>query len=151
KHEALEPFRHPQYDEIFMVSTIPVNGKPSASENVGRHWHSDLSYTLHPAMGSLFHCQVVPDVGGDTLFASTTAAYESLSEKMKEIIDGLWAVHDYLATPTQKLKSPEVLARLRELHKPIAQPLVLTHPVTGRKALYIAETLITQFVGMTPE
>ena len=151
KHEALEPFRHPQYDEIFMVSTIPVNGKPSASENVGRHWHSDLSYTQHPAMGSLFHCQVVPDVGGDTLFANTVAAYDALSAKMKEVIDGLWGVHDYLATPTQKLKSPEVLARLRELHRPIAQPLVLTHPVTGRKALYIAETLITHFVGMTPE
>ena len=151
KHEALEPFRHPQHDEIFMVSTIPVNGKPSASENVGRHWHSDLSYTLHPAMGSLFHCQIVPEVGGDTLFASTTAAYESLSDKMKEMIDGLWGVHDYLATPTQKLKSPEVLARLRELHHPVAQPLVLTHPVTSRKALYIAETLITHFVGMTPE
>lgn len=151
KHEALEPFRHPQYDEIFMVSTIPVNGKPSASENVGRHWHSDLSYTQHPAMGSLFHCQVVPDVGGDTLFANTVAAYDALSDKMKEVIDGLWGVHDYLATPTQKLKSPEVLARLRELHRPIAQPLVLTHPVTGRKALYIAETLITHFVGMTPE
>lgn len=151
QHAALEPFRHPQYDEIFMVSTIPVNGKPSASENVGRHWHSDLSYTLHPAMGSLFHCQVVPDVGGDTLFASTTAAYESLSDRMKELIDPLWSVHDYLSTPTQKLKSPEVLQRLRELHRPIAQPLVLTHPVTGRKALYIAETLITHFVGMTPE
>ena len=151
KHEALEPFRHPQYDEIFMVSTIPVNGKPSASENVGRHWHSDLSYTLHPAMGSLFHCQVVPDVGGDTLFANTVAAYVSLSDKMKEVIDPLWAVHDYLATPTQKLKSPEVLQRLRELHHPVAQPLVLTHPVTGKKALYIAETLITHFVGMTAE
>jgi taurine dioxygenase len=151
RHEALEPFRHPQYDEIFMVSTIPVNGKPSASENVGRHWHSDLSYTSHPAMGSLFHCQQVPEVGGDTLFANTVAAYDALSDKMKEVIDDLWGVHDYLATPTQKLKSPEVLARLRELHRPIAQPLVLTHPVTGRKALYIAETLITHFVGMTPE
>ncbi len=151
QHEALEPFRHPQYDEIFMVSTIPVNGKPSASENVGRHWHSDLSYTLHPAMGSLFHCQEVPEVGGDTLFANTVAAYDALSEGMKELIDGLWGVHDYLATPTQKLKSPEVLERLRQLHRPVAQPMVLTHPVTGRKALYIAETLITHFVGMTPE
>ena len=151
KHEALEPFRHPQHDEIFMVSTIPVNGKPSVSENVGKHWHSDLSYTLHPAMGSLFHCQVVPEVGGDTLFASTTAAYESLSDKMKEVIDPLWAVHDYLSIPTQRLKPPEILARLRELNPPVAQPLVLTHPVTGRKALYIAESLISHFVGMTAE
>ncbi len=90
-------------------------------------------------------------MGGDTLFANTVAAYEALSDKMKEVIDDLWAVHDYIALPTQRLKRPEIRERLRELNPPVAQPLVLKHPVTGKKALYIAESLIPHFVGMTPE
>ena len=47
-HEAIKPLRHPEFPELFVLSTIPVNGKPSVTENVGRHWHSDLSYTTRP-------------------------------------------------------------------------------------------------------
>lgn len=49
-HETLQPFRHPDHPELFVLSTIPLNGKPSVSENVGRHWHSDLSYPLRPPL-----------------------------------------------------------------------------------------------------
>src|SRR5258707_1341606 len=53
-HEKMKAYRHPEHPELFVVSTIPVDGKPSVSENVGRHWHSDLSYTLRPPLGSVF-------------------------------------------------------------------------------------------------
>lgn len=151
KHPNLAPFRHPRYDEIYMVSTIPSDGKPSPSEKLGRHWHSDLSYTLYPAMGSLFHCQECPEVGGDTIFASITSAYDTLSDKMKEVIDGLWCEHDYMAISGGRHLSPEVAAQMRKLNPPVAQPLVRTHPVTGRKAIYIANRVITRIIGMTPE
>ena len=151
RHPNLAPFRHPQYDEIYMVSTIPSGGKPSPSEKLGRHWHSDLSYTLYPAMGSLFHCQVCPEVGGDTIFASITAAYDDLSDAMKEMIDPLWCEHDYMAISGGRHLSPEVAAQMKKLNPPVAQPLVRTHPVTGRKALYIASRVITHIIGMTPE
>lgn len=151
RHPNLAPFRHPQYDEIYMVSTIPSNGKPSPSEKLGRHWHSDLSYTLNPAMGSLFHCQTCPEVGGDTIFASITSAYDTLSDKMKEMIDGLWCEHDYMAISGGRHLAPEVAAQMKKLNPPVAQPLVRTHPVTGRKALYIANRVITRIIGMTAE
>ena len=151
KHPNLAPFRHPQYDEIYMVSTIPSNGKPSPSEKLGRHWHSDLSYTLYPAMGSLFHCQVCPEVGGDTIFASITSAYDDLSEGMKKMLEPLWCEHDYMAISGGRHLSPEVAAQMKKLNPPVAQPLVRTHPVTGRKALYIASRVITHIIGMTPE
>lgn len=149
QHETLAPFRHPEHPELFVLSTIPVNGKPSVSENVGRHWHSDLSYTLRPALGSIFHALILPEVGGDTLFASMEAAYEALSDKMKEMIDGLEAVHDYMGVENMKKRDPKLVAQLREANPPIAQPLVRVHPETGWKSLYLSEQMTKRIVGMT--
>lgn len=150
QHESLAPWRHPQYNEIFVVSTIPVNGKPSPSENVGQHWHSDLSYTTNPPMGSLFHCHEVPEVGGDTLFSSAVAAYNALSDTMKKLINDLWVVHDFMALPSMKGRDPAVVADLGRRNPPVEQPLVIRHPVSGHKALYISEFMNTHIVGMTP-
>src|SRR3954469_11802065 len=105
-HETLKPFRHPEHPELFVLSTIPVNGKPSVSENVGRHWHSDLSYTTRPPLGSIFHAQILPEVGGDTVFTSMRAAYDGLSQAMKNMIDPLWAVHDYMGVENMKKRDP---------------------------------------------
>jgi taurine dioxygenase len=148
-HETLKPFRHPDHPELFVLSTIPVDGKPSVSENVGRHWHSDLSYTTRPPLGSIFHALILPDVGGDTMFTSMHAAYDALSEKMKQLIEGLEAVHDYMGVENMKKRDPKLVAELREANPPIAQPLVRVHAETGRKALYLSEQMTKRIVGMT--
>ena len=148
-HETLKPFRHPEHAELFVLSTIPVDGKPSVSENVGRHWHSDLSYTLRPPLGSIFHAQVLPDVGGDTMFASMAAAYDGLSEKLKQMIEGVDAVHDYMGVENMKKRDPKLVAQLREANPPVAQPLVRPHWETGRKCLYLSEQMTKRIVGMT--
>jgi taurine dioxygenase len=148
-HETLKPFRHPGHPELFVLSTIPVDGKPSVSENVGRHWHSDLSYTTRPPLGSIFHALTLPDVGGDTMFTSMHAAYDALSDKMKELIEGLEAVHDYMGVENMKKRDPKLVAELREANPPIAQPLVRVHAETGRKALYLSEQMTKRIVGMT--
>src|SRR5690349_1869379 len=149
RHETLKPFRHPEHPELFVLSTIPVNGKPSVSENVGRHWHSDLSYTTRPPLGSIFHALVLPDVGGDTMFTSMHAAYDALSETMKRMIDGLEAVHDYMGVENMKKRDPKLVAELREANPPVAQPLVRVHADTGRKALYLSEQMTKRIMGMT--
>ena len=148
-HETLKPFRHPDHPELFVVSTIPVDGKPSVSENVGRHWHSDLSYTTRPPLGSIFHALVLPDVGGDTMFASMHAAYDALSDKMKALLEGLEAVHDYMGVENMKKRDPKLVAQLREANPPIAQPLVRVHAETGRKSLYLSEQMTKRIIGMT--
>lgn len=107
-HETVKPFRHPDRPELFVLSTIPVDGKPSVSENVGRHWHSDLSYTLRPPLGSIFHAQILPEVGGDTIFTSTEKAYDALSDAMKKVIADLWAVHDYMGVENMKSATPHL-------------------------------------------
>ncbi|MGZ5124152.1 MAG: TauD/TfdA dioxygenase family protein [Burkholderiales bacterium] len=148
-HETLKPFRHPEHPELFVLSTIPVDGKPSVSENVGRHWHSDLSYTLRPPLGSIFHAQILPEVGGDTMFASFAAAYDGLSEKMQQVIEGLEAVHDYMGVENMKKRDPKLVAQLREANPPVAQPLIRAHNETGRKCLYLSEQMTKRIVGMT--
>ena len=148
-NETLVPFRHEKHPELLVLSTIPVEGKPSKSENVGRHWHTDLSYTTRPPLGSLFHCHVIPEVGGDTLFASMTAAYDALSERYKTLVDGLEAIHDYMQVENMKKRDPALVAELRKLNPPVAQPLVRIHPETGRKALYLGEQVARRIVGMS--
>jgi len=148
-HETVAPFRLAGHPELFVLSTIPVNGKPSVSENVGRHWHSDLSYTLRPPLGSIFHAQILPEVGGDTLFTSLQAAYDGLSEKLKEVIEPLWAVHDYMGVENMKKRDPALVAQLKAANPPIAQPLVRVHWETGKKCLYLSEQMTHVIVGMT--
>jgi len=150
-NETLLPFRHAEHPELLVLSTIPVDGKPSKSENVGRHWHTDLSYTTRPPLGSLFHCHIIPEVGGDTVFASMTAAYDALSERYKTLIDGLEAVHDYMQVENMKKRDPALVAELRKLNPPVAQPLVRTHPETGRKGLYLGQQVARRIVGMSEE
>lgn len=149
RHETLIQFRHPDFEELFVLSTIPVEGNPSVSENVGRHWHSDLSYTLRPPRGSIFHAQILPEVGGDTLFTSTAAAYDALSDTLKKILDPLEAVHDYMRVENMKKRDPVLVAALGKANPPVVQPLVRPHEETGRKTLYMGEQVTRQIVGMT--
>ena len=83
RHDALPRDRHPAYPELLRVTNEPnPDGTPSDTRYTGRQWHSDMSFTPCPALGSLLRCFAVPDVGGDTLFASMYMAYETLSDGM---------------------------------------------------------------------
>ena len=84
-------------------------GKPSASKYTGQQWHSDMSFTLVPSLGSLLRGIAIPPVGGDTMFTSMYRAYDALSDGMKKMIDGLHAIH----TGRRKVDDPQA-ARERE-------------------------------------
>jgi taurine dioxygenase len=97
----------------------------------GERWHADLTCNPEPPMGSILYLQTVPAVGGDTLFANMYAAYDALSEPMKAYVAGLTAVHD--GNPLFRSVFPDV-----DRQYPVStHPVVRTHPVTGRKALYV--------------
>ena len=89
------------------------------------------------------------NVGGDTLFASTAAAYDALSEAMKKMIEPLWAVHDYMQGVSMKRRDPAIVAELGTNNPPVAQPIVRVHEETGRKTLYVGDQLTRRIVGMT--
>jgi taurine dioxygenase len=152
RHEALPRDRHPDYPELLLVTNEPnPDGTPSESRYTGRQWHSDMSFTTVPSLGSLLRSHVIPEVGGDTLFANMTMAYESLSEGMKKLIADLHGIH---MSGTRKIANQATGAERAEEQKrinpPVAQPVVRVHPETGRKALYVGEK-VSRFDGMSEE
>jgi taurine dioxygenase len=144
RHDSVPRDRIPGYPELLAVTNDPqAVGVPSDSKYTGQTWHSDLSFTLEPAMGSLLRGVRVPPVGGDTMFANMTLAYEQLSPGMQRLVAGLTGVH-----ATARKMSAEREAEARKLNPPVAQPVVRVHPETGRKSLYIGEK-VERFVELT--
>ena len=81
RHDSLPRDRHPDYPELLLVSNIPEkDGKESASKYTGQQWHSDMSFTLEPSLGSLLRGITIPPVGGDTMFTNMYMAYDTLSD-----------------------------------------------------------------------
>ncbi|MBA4794078.1 TauD/TfdA family dioxygenase [Phenylobacterium sp.] len=146
----------------------PMDGHPNVLElrrepdekatNFGAGWHSDWSFQPEPPAATLLHAQVVPPVGGDTLFADCAAAYDALSPVMKDLLAPLRAVHSASrAYGTQGVFARETEKRTMQIvvspeaDKTHAHPLVRTHPVSGRKALFVSPVYTVGIEGMTPE
>jgi len=146
---ATQPFaRHPDFNEVMVLTNKRTDGQLSKTHNNGQNWHSDLSYTLRPAKGTSVYCMEKPSVGGDTMFANMYLAYESLSPKLRAFLDGLEAVHDASLIQGLEERGPEVASEFRRLNPPVIHPVVRPHPESGKKALYINER-VRQFVGLS--
>lgn len=142
-----QPFnRHPEYDEIFMLSNKPIEGKIPPGSTGGQNWHTDLSYTIRPAKATLVYCVEKPSVGGDTMFANMYDAYETLSPVLQQFLDDREAVHDVNLITAKR--PPEIVAEFARLNPPVIHPAVRTHPESNRKALYV-NPRTRRFVGMT--
>lgn len=102
----------------------------------GEQWHSDVSCDEEPPMASILHLHTVPESGGDTLFASMYNAYDALSEPMKTFLSGLSATHDGEPVYRGRYADRGVEDSLKSYPKAV-HPVVRSHPVSGRKALYV--------------
>jgi len=122
---------------------IPIIKEKDTKFNFGGGWHSDMSYQERPCKATLLHALEVPSRGGDTLFASMTAAYDALSAGMHDLLDGLRAV--FTASKVhgaagfyQNADHPMDMKKNRQKEEArFRHPVVRTHPETGRKALYL--------------
>ena len=142
----------------------PVDGHPEVAEvrkeadqkrNIGNKWHTDHSYDDAPALGSMIYALEVPPAGGDTMFANMSLAYETLSDGMKDMLSKLEAVHSsrHVFGPGIK-SSPDVADRFRNAEQAVqdaVHPVVIRHPDTGRKVLYVNPTFTVRFDGWTEE
>jgi taurine dioxygenase len=141
--------RHAEIKEVFVLSNKKqASGKLFPTYNSGQNWHTDLSYTLRPAKGTAVYCMEKPSVGGDTMFANMYLAYERLSPKMREFLDGLECVHDASLIEGLDKRGPEVANEFRRLNPPVVHPAVRVHQETGRKALYVNER-VRNFLGLS--
>ena len=114
-------------------------------------WHADETFREVPPLGTILRARVVPEVGGDTLFCSMTAAYHGLSERMKQYVHGLEAVHDFKPFRTLFANTNEDRGRLREIEDRFPNPLhpvVRVHPVSGRRVLNVNPQFTVCIAGL---
>lgn len=139
-----------EFNEIAVV-------KKEADEqtNIGGAWHTDHSYDQIPAMGSVLVARELPPHGGDTLWAHMGAAYDALPDDIKEQIEGLEAFHtaDHVYKADGLYAQTDMGKNLRgqDLKTGAIHPVVIRHPQTGRKVLYVNGGFTIHFVGQTRE
>lgn len=143
----------------------PVEGHPEIAtvlkekdqtEAIGEGWHTDHSYDEMPAMGSILRAIEVPPVGGDTLFVSMAAAYEALSPAMRRFLDGLTAVHSSRHVFGAAIQDTEAatsgrLGNAAAATQEARHPLVITHPLSGRRGLYVNPVFTTHIEELGPD
>ena len=134
--------------------TMTVIADGPESPNAADRWHTDVTWIAEPPKCALLHMEEPCEVGGDTLWASATAAYERLSEPMQAFLCGLSAQHSNAGFNQRVLEKagdagPPLVAALEEAYPPVVHPLVRTHPETGKRALLYAAGFIDRVLGVT--
>lgn len=121
---------------------VAIHSDAESKYIAGDDWHSDLTCDAEPPMGSILYLHTVPKTGGDTVFASMYAAYEALSPRMKTYLEGLTAIHDGEHVYRPITNDPNKRFPCN------AHPVVRTHPVTGKKCLFVNQSYVTHIVGI---
>lgn len=156
---VLDQYLHPSHPEILVVSNIIENGRQIGIADAGRYWHSDLSYMTEPSRGSILYAIEIPTKDGqpigDTMWASGAPAYEALDAPMRRRLDGLKAAFS-LSRRFEKLvkdgdKNAAMTDRQKDKVPEVIHPVVRTHPVTGRKSIFVNEGHTSRIVGMPDE
>ena len=135
------------YPEIALVVK-----EPNQTKNIGGGWHTDHSYDEIPALGSMLYAREIPPRGGDTLFASMYAAYDALSDGLKRTLDGLRGVHS--SRHVFGVKRGDLEGRIGNYDaatQDATHPVVITHPESGKKALYVNPGFTVGFDGWTAD
>ena len=115
-------------------------------------WHSDNTFMANPPLGSILRCVQLPATGGDTCFASMYAAYEALSPHLRQLVDGLTAVHDITKPLRKAIRDGHTTLDLAEMQAklpPVEHPVARVHEETGRKALFVNRNSTTHLVGLS--
>ena len=143
---------HPAYSTVDGVPEVTILNSTSEMPTKIEMWHSDMTFLTHPPMATVLQCVTAPPQGGDTLWASATAAYEELSQPMQTLLDGLSAVHDFSYGFKESLAEEggrERLASAVAANPPITHPVIRVHPETGKKVVFV-NSLFTTHIRELP-
>ena len=131
----------PGLPELMIIRTTADSQRAN-----GEGWHSDVSCDEEPPLGSILYIKDCPPMGGDTLFANTYAAYDTLSDRMKAYVEGLTAVHD--GEHVYRGLYANVGVADKPVYPRAEHPVVRTHPQTGRRSLFVNRGFTTRLVGV---
>ncbi len=147
--DTVSRYIHPDHPEIYRVSNkLDDTGQPLGRKGAGTYWHSDVSFRERPAAASILHAVEIPNVGGDTLFTDMTAAFEALSDGMKDLLRPLHAVHDFEVAAWSQYAKPIVVEEDLDGGNRAVHPLVRTHEETGRESLFVNPGFTSHIDGM---
>jgi len=148
-----EPMEYPQLKGLPECPLItPVLKLEHERVNFGGVWHSDTTYLTQPPMASMLYAVEIPPYGGDTLFANQYQAYETLSDGLRKVLDGLTAINSSTKADASKTREERLKDAGVEVKVLVGEhPVVRTHPETGRRALYVNIGHTTHFKGWTEE
>jgi taurine dioxygenase len=129
------------------------------TKNFGGLWHADLTFLEEPPLGAVLYAKEIPEIGGDTLWCNLTLAYESLSEGLRRMLDGLTGIHSALDVygsrevggPNRTGNASMDIDQRDDAVEEVEHPLVCTHPETGRKCLYLSGGYLRRFKDWTEE
>ena len=133
----------PETPQVLVLDTAVTDVRDNAI------WHTDVTFLPTPALGAVLSAKQLPAYGGDTLWASGIAAYEALSAPLRQLLDGLTATHDFTKSfPLERFgNTPQDLTRweaARRSNPPLSHPVIRTHPVSGRKSLFVSDGFTTR-------
>lgn len=167
RDQKLTPDQHIAFAEQFAKINVnrffkAVDGYPGIAEvrkeadqerNIGGGWHTDHTYDVAPAMGSILLAREVPTHGGDTLFSNMYAAFDGLSSGLQQTLEGMSAVHTSRHVfGDQSNYAKDAMGRIgnaQEATQDAVHPVVIKHPTSGRPALFVNRAFTVRFDGWT--
>lgn len=135
------PFGPPGPADAPDVHALATGGDGPRYSNADT-WHSDATFMAEPPLGSMLRAVELPQLGGDTLWASAYAAYDGLSSRVQRLVDDMTATHDVA-------KSSAHRAPIHDRYPPVQHPVVRTHPETGRRALFVNRIFTVRLDGVS--
>ena len=142
---------HPAYGTVDGFPEITILESTAENPSKIEAWHTDMTFRQHPPMGAVLRSKITPEQGGDTLWASMTAAYDALSNPMKEFLSGLNAEHDFSWGFKESMAEPggrERLAQAVADNPPVVHPVIRTHPESGKKVLFVNSLFTTRILEL---
>ena len=143
---------HPAYQTVEGFPEISILESTADKPTKIECWHSDMTFRQHPPLATVLRAQVVPDKGGDTLWASMTAAYRGLSKSMQDFLSTLTAVHDFSYGFKESLAEPGGQQRLAQAlvdNPPVRHPVIRTHPESGKSVIFVNELFTRHIEGLS--
>ncbi len=143
---------HPSYPTIEGHSEIIILENDRENPSKIDEWHSDMSFKPMPPLGSILIGKIVPDNGGDTMFCNLAAAYEDLPKSLKKSLEGMTATHSFTYGFKESIDEPGGRERLKDAiseNPDVVHPLVRTHPVTGRKLIFVNRLFTSKIDGLS--
>jgi taurine dioxygenase len=142
---------HPAYNTVEGFPEITILESTAENPSKIEAWHSDMTFREHPPLGTVLRSKIIPAQGGDTLWASMTAAYDGLSTPMQNFLADLTAEHDFSYGFKESLAEPggrERLAQAVSDNPPVIHPVIRTHPESGKKVIFVNSLFTTRILEL---